>query len=161
MKPERLQEIKVVYTLPYGEEYPTAAAHDLGMDIAELIAAVEQAQAELEKRNELLEDNALAYKAQIDNLHAQLAEAQAELAEAYKNAELGHNLWRTESKQGLEKENTIATLRKQLAEAQDSRDEAIRREADQFAKDRDKLAASQAEVERLSRTMIVIDNDNK
>ena len=73
--------------------------------------------------------------------HKQLAEeqAQAELASA-------KDITQYHVKQRKRENKLIDDLRKQLAECRADRDSAIRREADQFAKDRDKLEQSQVEL---------------
>ena len=125
MKPERLQEIKVVYTLPYGEEYPTEAAHDLGMDIAELIAAYEN-------QGELLQLSL----ANVDRLNEELAEWKM-------HSDKVGETWQ------LKWTEDIADLRKQLAEASDIA-RFFRENAEKRAKSQEaKLAEAQAEVERL------------
>ena len=136
MEPERLQVIKrnVSGVVRIDD------AEDLWRIAKELITALENqgellqlSLANVDRLNEELVTSKIALdaaKAFMEKAEESCEQAQAELD--YCRDDVVPNL-----------HTKIDNLRKQLAEAQADRDEAIKREADQFAKDRNQLAEAQ------------------
>jgi len=141
---ERLQEMKRVYNIPGDYEFPDGDSAMMAGDICELIAALEATNEDAEMQHEI-------HMMLVKDAVAKYEQAQSELAEAWGRIDIEVSL-----------ESEVADLRKQLAFCEQQahiyleQHEKLR----ELLEEKDKqLAASQAEVERLSRTMIVIDND--
>jgi len=54
MNEKFLKEVKDRYTLPYGEEYPTADALDIGMDVDALLTILESIQQQLKEAQQTI-----------------------------------------------------------------------------------------------------------